>query len=84
MSEELEKLTKEEIAHNYSKLSHSIDLIDGLIAGTERELYSTEEKKECMSRNVEHLEIMKAQDYWTDEDFTAVDKAITDGKKYIG
>ena len=37
-----------------------------------------------MSRNIEHLETMKAKDYWTTEDFTAVDKAITDGKKYIG
>jgi len=26
---------------------------------------------------------MKAQDYWTSEDMTAVDKAITDGKGYI-
>ena len=75
--------TKEEIAHNYSKLSHSIALINGLIAGTARELYSTEEKKECMSRNIEHLETMKAQDYWTTEDMTAVNKAITDGKDYL-
>jgi len=78
-----EELTKEEIALNYSKLSHSIDLVNGLIAGTERELYSTEEKKECMSRNIEHLETMKSQDYWTDEDFTSVDKAIIAGKEYI-
>ena len=79
-----EELTKEEIANNYTIMGHSVTLINELIAGTARELYSTEEKKECMSRNIEHLETMKAKDYWTTEDFTAVDKAITDGKKYIG
>ena len=78
-----EELTKEEIAHNYTVMGHSVALINGLITGTARELYSTEEKKECAKRNVEHLEIMKAQDYWTTEDMTAVDKAITDGKEYI-
>ena len=79
-----EELTKEEIANNYTIMGHSVTLINGLIAGTARELYSTEEKKECMSRNIEHLEAMKTKDYWTTEDFTAVDKAITDGKKYLG
>ena len=79
-----EEITKEEIANNYTIMGHSVTLINGLIAGTARELYSTEEKKECMSRNIEHLEAMKAKDYWTTEDFTAVDKAITDGKKYLG
>ena len=32
------------------------------------------------ARNVEHLELMKAKDYWTSEDMTAVDKAIADHK----
>jgi len=86
MAEEEEKevlYTKEEIAHNYTIMGHSVTLINELIAGTARKLYSTEEKKECMSRNIEHLEIMKAQDYWTTEDMTAVNKAITDGKEYL-
>jgi len=77
------KYTTDEIAHNYKCMGDSVTLINGIIAGTERGLYSTEEKKECVSRNVEHLEGMKAQDYWTSEDMTAVDKAITDGKGYI-
>ena len=29
---------------------------------------------------VEHLELMVAKDYWTDEDMTAVNKAIADNK----
>ena len=32
---------------------------------------SAEEKQSCVDRNVEHLEIMVAKDYWTDEDMTA-------------
>ena len=78
-----EELTKEEIAHKYKVLSDNINLINNVIAGKDNLLYNSEEKKECVRRNVEHLEIMKAQDYWTTEDMTAVEKAITDGKKYI-
>ena len=40
-----EELTKEEIAHNYTIMGHRVTLINGLIDGTARELYSTEEKK---------------------------------------
>ena len=74
--------TKEEIAQDYTALGHSVDLINGIIAGTEMTTYTTEEKQDCVDRNVAHLEIMKAQDFWTSEDMTAVDKAIKDGKAY--
>jgi hypothetical protein len=30
----------------------------------------------CKARNVEHLELMVAKDFWTDEDMTAVNAAI--------
>ena len=30
----------------------------------------------CRARNVEHLELMVAKDYWTGEDMTAVNAAI--------
>ena len=39
--------------------------------------------KEVVDRNVRHLELMVAKDYWTNEDMTAVNKAITDGKAHI-
>ena len=42
-------------------------------------------------RNVEHLEIIKGYkkvddttSIWTTEDFTAIDKAVVDGKKVYG
>jgi hypothetical protein len=38
--------------------------------------------KTAVDRNVEHLELMVAKDYWTDEDMTAVNSAITAGNGY--
>jgi hypothetical protein len=43
---------------------------------------TAEDKQSCVDRNVEHLELMKTKDYWTSEDMTNVDKAITAGKAY--
>jgi len=44
-----------------------------------------EEKKFRVSSNVAHLEAMKAKIDWKgNEDWTDVDKAITDGKAYVG
>jgi hypothetical protein len=39
-----------------------------------------EERAACIKRNVDHLEIMIAKDFWTDEDMTAVNAAIEAGK----
>ncbi len=74
--------TSDEIAHNYTVMGHSVDLINKIITGKDNLLHTTDEKKQCVANNVEHLEIMKTQDYWTDEDMTEVDKAITAGKGY--
>jgi len=76
--------TAEEIAQDYTAMGHSVDLINGIIAGTQMADESEEDKKDTVKRNVEHLEIMVAKDYWTNEDMTAVNKAITDGKNYLG
>ena len=78
-----DELTTEEIAQNYTAMGHSVDLINGVIGGTERTLYTTDEKKDCVNRNVQHLEAMKTKDYWTSEDMTAVNSAISACKGYI-
>jgi len=39
-------------------------------------------KTEMVAINVSSLEILVSQDYWTDEDMTAVNAAITAGKAY--
>jgi len=74
--------TKEEIAQDYTAMGHSVELINAVVGGTTMADDTAEEKQNCVDRNVEHLELMKAKDYWTSEDMTAVDKAITDGKAY--
>ena len=74
--------TKEEIAQDYTAMGHSVTLITDVIAGNTMADDTAEEKQSCVDRNVEHLEIMKAKDYWTSESMTAVDSAITAGKAY--
>jgi hypothetical protein len=78
----MDELTTEEIAQNYTAMGHSVDLINAIIAGTAMADDEAEDKQACVDRNVEHLEIMVAKDYWTDEDMTAVNSAITAGQGY--
>ena len=75
--------TTEEIAKHYTAMGHSVDLINAVIAGTQMADESVEERNDCVDRNVRHLEIMVAKDYWTTEDMTASNAAITAGKNYI-
>ena len=76
--------TAEEIAQDYTAMGHSVDLINGIIDGSKMVDDEETEKKDTVKRNVEHLELMKAKDYWTTEDMTAVDSAISSGNSYIG
>ena len=74
--------TAEEIAQDYTAMGHSVDLINAIIAGTQMADDTAEDKQDCVDRNVAHLEIMVAKDYWTDEDMTAINAAITAGQGY--
>jgi len=74
--------TTEEIAQDYTAMGHSVTLITDVIAGNAMSDDTAEEKQSCVDRNVEHLELMKAKDYWTSESMTAVDSAISAGKGY--
>jgi hypothetical protein len=74
--------TAEEIAQDYTAMGHSVDLINAIIAGTAMADDTAEDKQGCVDRNVEHLELMVAKDYWTDEDMTAVNSAVTAGNGY--
>ena len=74
--------TAEEIAQDYTAMGHSVELINAIIAGTAMADDEAEDKQDCVNRNVAHLEIMVAKDYWTDEDMTAVNSAITAGQGY--
>ena len=74
--------TTEEIAQDYTAMGHSVTLITDIIAGDAMADDTAEDKQGCVDRNVEHLELMVAKDYWTDEDMTAVNAAITAGNGY--
>ena len=72
-------LTAEEIAHHYYAAGHSVNLINELVAVESL----TEEEVDRVDRNVRHLEIMVAKDYWTTEDLEPLNSAITAGKAKI-
>ena len=78
----MDELTAEQIAQNYTAMGHSVQLITDVIAGNAMADDDAEDRQGCVDRNVEHLELMVAKDYWTDEDMTAVNAAITAGKGY--
>ena len=80
MSEDVK--TAEDIAQDYTAMGHSVELINGIIDGSKMDDESAEDRQDCMDRNVEHLEIMVAKDYWTDEDMTASNAAIVAGKAH--
>ena len=77
-----DEITTEEIAANYTAMGHSVDLINAVIAGNQMADEEAKERQDCVDRNVEHLELMVAKDYWTDQSMTAVNAAITAGQGY--
>jgi hypothetical protein len=77
------EITAEQIAQHYSAMGDSVDLINGIIDGSLMADDTQEDKNDCVDRNVRHLEIMVAKDFWTTEDMTSANSAITAGKNYI-
>ena len=80
----MEEKTADEIAAIFSAAGDSVTVIGTAQASDETD----DDFKAKIKRNVEHLKIIK--DYkkvdektsiWTSEDFTAIDAAITAGKK---
>ena len=70
-----ETITAEEIARHYTAAMDSVDLINRLVALDSL----TSEEQDTVDRNVKHLQIMVAKDYWTTEDLTPFNDAITAG-----
>ena len=77
------EITAEEIAQHYSAMGDSVDLINGIIDGSLMADDTQEDKNDCVDRNVRHLEIMVAKDFWTTEDMTDANSAITAGQNYL-
>ena len=83
----MEERTAEEVAAIFAAAGDSVTVINTTKTSDE----TTDEYKDRVKRNVEHLEIIKGYkkvdettSIWTTEDFTAIDKAIVDGKKVYG
>jgi hypothetical protein len=68
----MEDLTPEQIAQHYSAAMDSVALLN---AG-QPEGMDDADWADTVSRNVQHLEIMVAKDFWTDEDLTPLNDAI--------
>jgi tripartite-type tricarboxylate transporter receptor subunit TctC len=80
----MDERTSDQIALIYSAAGDSVTLINTAQTSDETD----DEYKAKIKRNVEHLELIKlykkadeTTSIWTTEDFTAIDKAIVDGKK---
>ena len=80
----MEERTIDEIAAIFAAAGDSVTTIG--VAKTEEE--TTDEFKDRIKRNVEHLELIKGYkkldettSIWTTESFTAIDAAIVAGKK---
>ena len=80
----MEEKTADEIAAIFSAAGDSVTVIGTAQASDETD----DDFKDKIKRNVEHLEIIKgykktdgSTSIWTSEDFTAIDAAITAGKK---
>ena len=83
----MEERTADEVAAIFKAAGDSVTVINTAKTSDE----TTDEYKDRVKRNVEHLEIIKAYkkvdgttSIWTSESFTDIDKAIVDGKKVYG
>ena len=74
-----ETITPLEISQHYSAMLESVALVNEVLGCGDTD----DEAKDCVRRNVEHLENMITKDYWTTEDMTTVNQAIDDGNTYL-
>ena len=82
--------TADEIAADFVAMGHSVTVITEVIAGDQMADETAAERQAAVDRNVEHLELKKAEktveddtvSVWTNESFTAIDAAISAGKSY--
>ena len=65
------EVTIEQIEKHYSAAMDSVNLING----AKPEYMTDEEWADCIARNKEHLKIMLAKDFWTDQDLAPLEAA---------
>ena len=67
----LELTPEQEVARHYSAAMDSVNLINA----NKPEDMADDEWSDTVARNKEHLKIMLAKDFWTDEDLTPLEQA---------
>jgi hypothetical protein len=67
----IETQTPEQIAKHYSAAMDSVNLIN---AGKPEKM-TAEDWADCLARNKEHLVIMLAKGFWTNQDLTPLQQA---------
>jgi hypothetical protein len=66
-------------AQHYTWALQSATLINAIIADST----GHPEPATCIARNVEHLQLTVAKDFWTTEDMGPLNSAITAGLSYV-
>jgi hypothetical protein len=64
-------LTPEDIQRHYNAALDSVNLLNA----DKPEGMTDEDWADCVARNKEHLRIMLAKDFWTDQDLTPLSEA---------
>ena len=67
----MNEITAEQIAKHYSAAMDSVNLING----GKPEMMSDADWADCLTRNKEHLVIMLAKNFWTNEDLAPLQAA---------
>lgn len=65
-------------AQHYAYALDSVNLINAIVADDTGYI----EPANCVDRNVQHLQLMVAKDFWTNEDMTPLMSAIRAGLAY--
>jgi hypothetical protein len=87
----IDQPTAEDINKDFESAGHSVDLINGIVAGTKMVNEDPEDKIDTVKRNVEHLELQVAKDWYASDSASrtapaskaAIQSAITVGKAYL-
>jgi len=74
--------TDAELLQDFTAMGHSIDLITAVIAGNNMAGDPAADRQDCVDRNTQHLELMKAKSDWGSESMTATTNAISAGNGY--
>ena len=76
---EISGYTAEDVAFYYRASLDSVTLVNALVAQDTRD----DDEVDTLRRNVEHLELMLAKDWWTDEDLAPFEASVAAGRPLL-